>query len=631
MKGVAETTLVSLRAIRRAALLVVRAAPEALWRLVVMSLVFGGGPAVLLWLGKIVIDSIAVTAPRASSLWGWISAAPAPLLAAMIGFVLLNLALDSVENVGSFLISTLRDRVAVHAHQQLLAKVAGFNGIAVFESPRLLNLLVLAEGSISKFQWLVLVLTNLMDGLFVVVPTIALSATIAWWVPLLVFLASMPSVRFQLAHVGRLWGVESGQATTVRKMNAQAEVLMRPAFAKDLRMYGLADYFLQSWKGLFTRLFTEMQVLRRHGTVMTLAWSLLGGLSTGLPYVFVVFQAARGQLTLGDVALFAGLIFQVRRGLYMVIGNLGDLQQISLATSAFFELLDYEETESPENRVVLADREVSASMTDESLPAISLVGVSFTYPGADKPAVHEVNLRIEAGETVVIVGENGAGKTTLAKLLCRLYAPSEGTILLNGRDYRLIDLDSFRREVGVVFQDFARFPATLRENIGFGHLGDLDDDERVRQAASQMGLTGVVKGLPRQLDTPLSKELEDGVELSGGQWQRVAIARALMRSDAKLVILDEPTASLDPRTEFEALSVFRQLVQTKTAVIISHRLALARIATTVVVMEDGKIIERGSHAELMRAGGRYAEMFTRQASSYVDVEPVLLNEQRDHA
>jgi ATP-binding cassette subfamily B protein len=608
------------RAIQRGLLLVVQAAPGAFWRLVALNLAFGAGPAVLLWLGKLVIDYVATTAPLASSLWGWMTNAPAPIIGAIIGVVVLNLVLDSVDTLIGLQLATHNDWVTFEARQRLLTKVAGFTSIAAFENPRLLNLLVLAEESIYKLRHLANVVHNLMHGVFVVVPTIVLSATIAWWVPLLMFLTSLPSVYYQLVYERRQWGVEESQATNVRKMRAHAEVLMRPAFAKDLRLYGLADYFLRSWKRIFTDQLTEKQEVRRQGTVMTLVWSLLSGLTTGLLYVIVVFQAIRGQLTLGDVALFAGLVFQVRRSLFILIGNVGQLQQIALGANALFELLDYEETESPENRVAVTNDAVSPSTTGDSLPAIEMVDVSFTYPGAAKPAVQEINLQIEAGETVVIVGENGAGKTTLAKLLCRLYAPLEGAILWNGLDYRLIELDRFRREVAALFQDFARFPATLRENIGFGNLGDVDNDDRVRRAASQMGLTGLVGTLPRQLDTPLSKELEEGVELSGGQWQRVAIARALMRSDAKLVVFDEPTASLDPQTEFEALSIFREMVRTKTAVIISHRLALARIATMVVVMEQGKIIERGTHMDLMQAGGRYAEMFSRQASSYVDLD-----------
>lgn len=595
-------------------MLILRAAPGEFWSLAVLNLAFGAGPAVLLWLGKVVIDEIVMIAPATTLSWDGIIRDHAPLLWGMVGFVAVNLALDSIETLSSFQISAQRDRLTGEAQHLLFAKVSRFSSIAIFESPQLLNLIVLAEASIAKLQHLALVLYNLMIGAFVLVPTIALTAALAWWIPLLVFVVSLPSVYIQLAYEGRQWSVESAQATTVRKMNAQAEVLVKPAFAKDLRMYGLADYFLRSWRTLFTNAFTEMQTVRRRGTTVTLAWSLVSGISTGLPYVFVVLQALNGHFTVGDVALYAGLVFQVRRSLYIWIGNTTELQHIALGANAFFQLLDYDETEEDNSR------SAAPASEGDGVPGITMIDVAFTYPGARQPAVEGINLRIEPGDTVVIVGDNGAGKTTLAKLLCGLYVPSEGRILWNGQDYRLIDLDAFRREVAVVFQDFARFPATLRENIGFGDLPELHNDKAVSAAAATCGLTGLIATLPGQLDTSLSKQLEDGVELSGGQWQRVAIARALMRPTAKLVILDEPTAALDPRTEFEALGVFRRMAQEKTAVIISHRLSLARIASKIIVMEHGKIVEQGTHDQLMRAGGLYAEMFTRQASSYLDVE-----------
>jgi len=600
--------------------LVLRAAPGEFRSLVVLNLAFGAGPAVLLWLGKAVIDAITHTTPAATPTWAWITGAHAPLVWGVIGFVAVNLVLDGVETLSSFQISSLRDRLSGEARRLLFAKVSGFSTIAIFESPRLLNLIVLAEASIPKLQHLANVLSNAMTGAFVLVPTIALAASLAWWVPLLVFLVSLPSVYTQLDYENRQWSVESARAATVRKMNAQAEVLMRPAFAKDLRMYGLADYVLRGWRMQFASAFADMQTVRRRGIARTLAWSLVSGIGTGLPYVFVVFQALRGRFTVGDVALYAGLVFQVRRSLYVLIGNATELQSIALGAGAFFELLDYEDVERAGDRLARPDGVETPRVADDGVPGISMIDVSFTYPGAKHPAVHGITLRIEPGEAVVVVGDNGAGKTTLAKLLCRLYTPSEGQILWGGRDYGSIDLDVFRRAVAVVFQDFARFPATLRENIGFGDLSALDNDEAVLNAASKCGLTDLVASLSERLDTPLSKQLEDGTELSGGQWQRVAIARALMRPTATLVILDEPTAALDPQTEFEALGVFRALAREKTALIISHRLALARIASKIIVMERGTIIEQGTHDELMRAGGRYSAMFTRQASSYLDAE-----------
>lgn len=603
--------------IQRGLQLIIQASPGAFWRYVALSMVQGAGPALLLWLGKVVIDYVAGIGQPPVSLSGWLGATPVLVGGAIIGFVLLNLVMDGIDTLSSFQMQTLRDRVGMDVHARLLTKTSGFAGIGVFENPHLLKLLVLADNAIAQLQYLVVILSNWLDGLFITIPTIILSATIAWWVPPLLFLTTLPSVRFQFLYESRQWGEEARQVTKILTMRAHEEVLIRPAFAKDLRMYGVAGYLLDRWKRLYSERFTLLESIRRHGALVTLGWSMLSGLSAGVIYLFVIYQAVRGFLTPGDVALFAGLIFQVRRGLGSFFGNLSELKRIALRVDALFEVLDYDETQQVENRVLLNDDSVSSAITLDGAPSISLVDVAFTYPGAGTPAVQGVHLHIKAGETVVIVGENGAGKTTLAKLLCRFYAPSEGKILLNGRDYRNMNLDEFRRDVSAVFQDFARFPVTMRENIGFGNLSDLNHDERILGAAERMGITSLITTLPAQLETILSKELEEGVELSGGQWQRVAIARALMRSDARVVIFDEPTAALDPRTEHEVLTILRQLSRNKTSVIISHRLALARIATKVVVMEQGRIVEEGSHEDLLQVGGLYAEMFTRQASSYV--------------
>lgn len=607
------------RTIQRGLQLIIQASPGAFWRYVALSMVQGAGPALLLWLGKLVIDDVALraTEPLNTSPWAWLTTAPTLVLGAIIGFIVLNLVMDGIDTLSSFQMATLRDRVGMEVHERLLNKTSGFASIGVFENPRLLNLLVLADNAISQLQYLVVVLSNWLDGLFITIPTIILSATIGWWVPPLLFLTTLPSVRFQFLHESRQWGEEARQATKIRTMRAHEEVLIRPAFAKDLRIYGVAGYLLDRWKGLYEYRFNTLEAIRRHGALVTLGWSMLSGLSAGLIYLVVIYQALYGQLTPGDVALFAGLIYQVRRGLGSFFGNLSQLQRIALRIDALFEVLEYDEMQHTENRVVLDDNATSSAMSLNRAPSISLVDVGFTYPGADTPAVQGITLEINAGETVVIVGENGAGKSTLAKLLCRLYAPAEGKILLNGQDYRQMPLDAFRREVSAVFQDFARFPATLRENIGFGNLSQLKNDDIIRRVAERIGLNPLIASLPAQLETVLSKELEEGVDLSGGQWQRVAIARALLRSDAHLVIFDEPTAALDPRTEFEVLNVLRQLAHQKTSVIISHRLALARIATKVVVMEQGRIVETGTHDDLMQLGGTYAEMFTRQASSYV--------------
>ena len=230
-----------------------------------------------------------------------------------------------------------------------------------------------------------------------------------------------------------------------------------------------------------------------------------------------------------------------------------------------------------------------------------------------------ISLAIRPGETVAIVGKNGAGKSTLVKLLCRLYDPQEGSILWSGADIRSIDLETLRRNIAVVMQDFAQFPTTARENIGFGRLEGLHDDAAIASAAQSSGLTSLLESLPDSLETPLTKQLENGTELSRGQWQRIALARALFRRpQASLLILDEPTAAFDPDIEYEFYRLFREMARGRTAIFISHRLALARTADRIVVLDEGEIAEIGAHEELMQTGGLYSRMFKLQASGYYE-------------
>ncbi|MBD0310959.1 MAG: ABC transporter ATP-binding protein, partial [Microcoleus sp. T1-bin1] len=343
-----------------------------------------------------------------------------------------------------------------------------------------------------------------------------------------------------------------------------------------------------------------------------------------------------GRYTLGDVALYSGLIVQVEQSLQLLIGNYTNLYDISLGVSPIFQLLELKpELQSPLGDVVsrlpsLPDGRQDARSTSQ-LPShgqdaratkdqvgIEIKHLSFCYPGSNKSTVEDINLTINPGEMLVLVGENGAGKTTLGKLLGRLYDPTSGTIAWNGKDLRSYSLAYVRSRIAVVMQDYARFPSTVRENVGFGDLLSLSDDTAINEAISEAGISAKVNSLAAGLETPLGKQLEDGIDLSGGQWQRIAIARALMRlSTAEVLIFDEPTAALDPKTEHEIYSIFRQIAAGKTTIVISHRLGLAKIADRIAVMENGKIAEIGTHDELIASNGIYCSMFTRQASSYI--------------
>ena len=606
-----------LGALRRSLALCWRAAPRELVRLVLLSAGMGAGPAVTLLLGKIVIDGVAgLVGGGATAETGPVERllASPTLVWAVVGFLVVHALLDSVETLQGFEVAAFRDRLEGHTTFLLYDKVARFEDIALFEDPDRLNVLELAEQSIPKLHQLAVTLSNLMIGVFVLLPAVGLSFSLAWWVPVVIFATLAPSVIVQLQFEQRAWSAEATLAGTTRRMRLRGRVLTAPEFAKEIRLFRLQPLLLAGWRELFQITFDHMQRVRRQGAVRVIAWSLLSGVGVGLPYVFVVVMAASGRFTLGDLALYAGIVFEVRRSLFVVLGNGSQLHEIALASSAVYRLLDLE----PE--LVRWEPAAEPCGTDRPPGAadqLVVSGLTFAYPVSDRRVLHGVDLEVRSGEMVVIVGENGAGKTTLAKLLCRLYDPQQGAIIWNGRDIRTFDVSEWRDRLGVVTQDYARFPASLRENIGYGRAGSLDDDS-IRAAADGAGLLPAVAALPQGFETPLSKQLDRGIEPSGGQWQRIAIARALLRHrQSDLLILDEPTAALDARAEHEILGILRTMARDKATIVISHRLALARTATRILVMADGRVVEDGTHDALMDRAGLYHELFTRQASSYL--------------
>jgi len=609
---------VSSRILFRMVLLAIHSAPSELRNLLLANVVIGAGPVVLLYLGKRVIDEtsrLAVVAGTTDSI-GEIVDAPV-LMWNIIGFVAVNILLDSVDTLRIFASMALRERLIGTVKSRIFRKIAQFDDIAIFENPDQLDTLQLAQQSVPRFRQLASVLSEVTTGLFVFLPVLALSLSIAWWIPLLIFCSSAPSIWTQMRYGEKSWNLERTQAGATRRMEVYEQILTGPEYAKELRQFDLQSHFLQRWNGLFWPAFDERRRVRRHGSLIVVSWSTLTGLGTGLPYLYVILEALNGKYTPGDLALYAGLVFQVRRSLYALLGSTTNLQEIALSVTALFQLLDLQSTLGSASMVTVPTG-AGNSHAHTSREGITIAGVSFAYPGSDKLAVRDVNLRIRPGELVVVVGENGGGKTTLAKLLCRLYDPQNGAILWDGTDIRAMDLAVLRREIAVVNQDFARFPATLRENIEFGAVEQMGNNDSVLRAADGAMLELMIERLPRGLDTPLSKQLEHGIEPSGGQWQRIALARALMREpQSKLVLLDEPTAALDPKTEHEMLGLFRNMARDKIAIVISHRLALARLAHQVVVMEHGRIIELGTHEQLMERKGVYQTLFMQQASSYL--------------
>ncbi|MBC7805998.1 MAG: ABC transporter ATP-binding protein [Akkermansiaceae bacterium] len=584
----------------------------------------GIGPALSLLLLKIVIDTVTRFDPAT----GDVRATMSSLGLIIVAFFFTEIVMDSAETLGGFVMSGLEDKVEGSLKRDILVKVSGFNDISLFENPDLLNLVHLAQSGVTKIQSLASKLGNVTVGVFAFVPVFILSASIAWWIPVLIFLTSLPSILFQGRFEEQTWNLVETQAEMVRDKRVQEEMLSGEPFAKDIRLFRLQGFFLRRWDHLYQSAYREMQALRKKGTAVVLAWSLLSGLGIATAYVYLIAGTLTRQHSVGDLAVFTGLIFQVRSILFILLWNTSNLFALCLETRPVFTLL--------ETMPSIAGGEGTADAADtfetnsaKKAADIEFRNVSFRYPNSPVESLSRVNLHILAGETVAIVGENGAGKTTLAKLACRLYDPTGGEILWDGKPLATLDITSLRSRITWVGQDFARFVATLRQNVAFGWLPSLDDNEKIKDMLGSVGLTSLAERGGDGLETLIGAGLEKGTNLSGGQWQRLAVARALMRKEeARLMILDEPTSALDPRNEYEILSQLQTLARSCTGIVITHRLSLARACDRIVVFDKGAIVESGTHAELMRREGLYQEMFVRQASSYLDPEMDLHNSNR---
>ena len=432
---------------------------------------------------------------------------------------------------------------------------------------------------------------------------------LAWAVPL-ILAVSVPSAVINFIYRKKNFRYMRHRSKERRQMNYYSNLLVNKDMVKEVRMYDLSDTFIGRFLDVFEKYYRGLCRLILGESAWQVVFGILSWLVNLLFYVLIAMQVFTGSLQIGDYTLYTGAVLSVATCVSTLI-----------TTSATI----YEGTLFIDNLIAFMKepRTVIPSLEDP-LPVKRGVGhtlvfehVSFRYPGTERYVLRDINLTVEAGSTLVLVGLNGAGKTTLIKLLTRLYDPSEGRILLDGRDLREYDVQQLYRMFGIIFQDFGKYAVSVEENIRFGDIHKEGTDEDVRAAAAQSAAKDYIDALPRGFETPLMRIFEpDGTELSIGQWQKLAIARAFY-ADSDILILDEPTASLDPIAEQEIFEQFDRLRADKTTIFVSHRLSSATVADQIVVLGNGGILECGSHAELMERKGAYHELFTTQAKRYV--------------
>jgi ATP-binding cassette, subfamily B, bacterial len=556
-------------------------------------------PLVTLWITKLIIDHIVsiVTAhqPVPTVLW-W-------LVAAEFGVALFS---SLITRGTDYLDVLLADKYTRHVSIEVMKHAAELDLIA-YEDPvyydRLERARVQATDRLGMIQSIGRLVQQVITAASLSISILVFSP----WLLLLLVGGLLPAFLGE-SHFAFLGYALNFRQTPVRRELDYLRVLggSREA-AKELKLFGLRQFLVNRFTKLSGDIYEQNVSLARRRLIAGSFLSMIGTLGYYAAYAYVIWRTVVGALSIGTLTFLAGAIVQASSNIQQIFSTLSSIADQALFLTDLLAFFQMQPTIRSKPNALPAPRPIRLGFEFHD--------VSFRYPGASRLVLNRLNFRLHVGERVALIGENGEGKTTLVKLMTRLYDPTEGHILLDGIDLREYDLEDLYGEIGVIFQDFMRYEMTARENIATGKIEDVNRLQLLKDAAEKSMADEVIERLPRNYDQMLGRRFEGGVDLSGGEWQKVALARAYLR-DAQVLILDEPTAALDARSEYEVFKRFAELTAGKTALFISHRFSTVRMADRIVVLENGRIAEDGTHDQLSALGGRYAEMFELQAASY---------------
>jgi ATP-binding cassette subfamily B protein len=595
-----RTRLHRMLLLRRAVVLVWRASPgwtiASLVLLVLQSLL----PLASLYLLKLIVD--AVTSALKSSqpdfthtLW---------LIVAMGGVTLASALAASL--------ATLVTEVQAQAVTDFMASIIHAKSVQVdlsyYENAQYYDTLQRAQQEAPyRPTQIVNGLVQIAQSSLTLIALLGLLLSLHWIVAAVLLLAAIPGLLVKLRYSQQLYAWQRQRTSSERQSWYIQWLLTGEAHAKEIRLFNLGELFIRRYRDLRTVLRNERLRLVKHRSRNELITQFAGTLATFGALAFIAYQTMQGALTLGDLVMYYQAFQRGQSYLSSILGGLAGLYEDSLFLTNLYEFLDLQP------RVV--EPSDPSPLSFPLRQGIAFEHVRFAYAGSDQPVLDDVTLTIRPGEHIALVGVNGAGKTTLVKLLCRLYDPSAGRITLDGVDLRAFDTTALRRQVSVVFQDFAHYQLSARENIWLGNTDLPLEDGKIKQAAHAASADALITGLPHGYDTLLGNWFEEGHELSIGQWQKIALARAFLR-DAQILVLDEPTNALDASAEYEVFQQFRRLALGRTTLLISHRFSTVRMADRIFMLAGGRITESGSHAELMQRRGEYARLFELQAGNY---------------